>query len=299
MAPTVAIKAVEAAKSEKKQSNKDLQKTRLCVYNLEGKCGFGSSCSFAHSATEMRGVPNLQKTQLCAKFMEGKCSDANCTFAHGLEELKDSPNFKRKICKWASKGACRNGTKCGFAHQMSELRNMDPPPGFGKVPNPKVPPPPGLEKMGPDEQADLEMSSTEAPPSLKSDVKSSVSSQPDAQLFHMVAARGAAPLNQQVVLMSSAIGALQAKLASLEDMVLQSQVAAMQQQIQQLNEQCWALEAGMGSMSAVEQLLPEVSAKSTKLNSKASPFVPFMPINDQACEASDDSTSVGSGTGSD
>lgn len=274
MTAAVAIQAVQVNTTEKKQANKDLQKTRLCVYNLEGKCGYGANCTFAHYSTEIRGVPDLRKTQICAKFMEGKCSDENCTFAHGQEELKDSPNFKKKMCKWHTKGTCRNGAKCGFVHDLSESRAAGPPPGFGA--------PPGLEKMALEEESDA---STEAPPSQgKAAIRQKDrASPPDAPLFQLAAARGAAPLKTQVALMSSAVGALQAKLAMLEEQVLQSQVTQMQQQIQQLNEQCWALEAGM----------PEEPTKS-RLSAKAAPFVPFMP-NDLA---SDDSTSAGSENGS-
>jgi len=267
---------------EKKQANKDLQKTRLCVYNLEGKCGYGASCVFAHSPNEIRGVPDLKKTQLCQKFMEGNCSDENCSYAHGYEELRDPPNFKRKLCKWNSKGICRNGAKCGFAHSTKELRGVEPPPGFQPLAEqPQIAPPPGLEKMGSEADGDT---STEAP-STQVDTSASLGASPDAALFHFAGARGAAPLKKQVALMSSAVNALQAKLAMLEDMVVQTQVTQMQAQIQQLSEQCWALENGLGPAEE------PVSAEPTKsrLSAKATPFVPFMGM-----EVSDDSTSVGS-----
>jgi len=272
---------MQVTKVEKKQGNKDLQKTRLCVYNLEGKCGYGSACSFAHSSNEIRGVPNLAKTQLCTKFAEGKCSDENCTYAHGQEDLRDSPNFKKKMCKWNQKGQCRNGAKCGFAHNVSEVRAgpaVEPPPGFAKIA-----PPPGLQKIGPEE------ASTEAP-SFQVPWAGDAGAMPEAHLFHLAAARGAAPLKQQVAIMSSAVGALQAKLAQLEDMVMQSQVTQMQQSIQQLNEQCWALEAGL-SMAEPEPSFTPMS----RLNVKAAPFVPYKPskaFNELASD--DDSTSVGS-----
>lgn len=275
---------IETEKPAKKQSNKDLQKTRLCVYNLEGKCGYGANCTFAHTSAEIRGVPDLRKTQLCAKFQEGKCSDENCTFAHGEEELKDSPNLKKKICKWHAKGQCRNGNKCGFAHDVSELRvtpGVEPPPGFKPVAEPHIGPPPGLELMKP--EVDSADASTEAPSSKKSTKSNKTAVSLDAQLFHFQAARGAAPLKDQVQLMSSAVGALQAKLAALEGMVVQTQVTQMQQSIQQLSEQCWALEAGIASAG------PQPEASKSRLSAKATPFVPFG--NDWV---SDDSTSAGS-----
>jgi len=269
-APT-AMQQTQSEKKVKKQAGKDLQKTRLCVYFLEGKCGYGTDCTFAHTPGEIRGAPDLRKTQLCEKFMSGKCTDEDCSFAHGEEELRDSPNFKKKLCKWNAKGQCRNGDTCGFAHNPCELRGT--PPGFGQVPAPKISkelgPPPGLEAVD-----------------TKVAMKENESA--DRQLFHLQAARGAAPLQEQVVLMSSAVAALQSKLAALEGMVMQSQVSQMQQSIQQLNEQCWALEAGLGN-SPVEPP-PEPLKTKSRLSAKATPFVPF---GNAVC-GSDDSTSVGS-----
>lgn len=287
MAAAVATQGPQADKMqklEKKQANKDLQKTRLCVYHLEGKCGYGTNCAFAHTSNEIRGVPDLRKTQLCAKFMEGKCNDENCTFAHGEEELKDSPNYKRKMCKWASKGQCRNGSKCGFAHNIKELRLVEPPPGFEPVTDSKIGPPPGLELMKPEAELPCE-ASTEAPYSQIDVAVSGETAVPDIHLFRFQAAHGAAPLKQQVELMSSAVSALQAKLSALEGMVMQTQVTQMQQSIQQLNEQCWAMEADFGKAE------PTQEAAKSRLNAKACPFVPWKPNSDLA---SDDSTSVGS-----
>lgn len=292
-----APKVAQVAKTEKKQ-NKDLQKTRLCTYFLEGKCGYGTSCTFAHSLLEVKDVPDLAKTQLCKKFAEGKCTNENCTYAHGEAELRDPPNFKKKMCKWFQKGKCRNGTDCGFAHDINELRS-EAPPGFEPigvhVPQAakakkleKIAAPPGLTLMGDDD------ASTEVPDSnlsyVETDVSdASASSIPEEHLFRLMAGAGSAPLQQQVQLMSSAIGGLQAKLSQLEDMMLQTQVNQMQQSIQQLTEQCWALEAGMG---AAPQHLPSTTRTSLKsrLNVKAAPFKPGV-INDSRSE---DSTSVGS-----
>lgn len=266
-------KASEVARPEKKNANKDLQKTRMCVYFLEGKCGFGTKCTFAHNILEVKNVPDLTKTQLCAKFAQGKCNDINCSFAHGEAELKDPPNFKKKMCKWHSKGKCRNGVDCGFAHDPKELR-MEAPPGLGTnvEAKKKLAAPPGLTKMGDDFDCDA---STDVPSSqAETDVSSNgTASIPEEHLFRFNAARGSAPLKQQVELMSSAIGGLQAKLASLEDMVLQSQVIQMQQQIQELTQQCWALESGM-SMSPMP-VMEQTSLKS-RLNAKAQPFKPIV-----------------------
>lgn len=261
-------------RSVKKHANKDLQKTKLCVYNLEGKCGLGSSCCFAHSASEIKDAPDLRKTQLCAKFAEGKCTNTNCSYAHGDFELREPPNFRKKVCKWFLQGKCRNGITCRFAHDLTELRtDLAMPPGILIK---QLAPPPGLTKMSLDECD----ASTDVPSQAESEHDSiGVPVIPEEHLFRFMAGRGSAPLKQQVSLMNAAVGGLQAKLASLEDMMLQSQIAQMQQQIKQLSEQCSSLENGLLTAQ------PSFSLKSP-LNAKA---VPFKPSG-----VSEDSTSVGS-----
>jgi len=238
----------------KKQGNKDLAKTRLCSFGINGQCHYGAECIFAHSVTELRSAPDLKKTQICSEYMAGKCTNDQCTFAHGEEELRDRPNFKLKTCKWFSKGMCRNGAKCGFAHGGKELRGAPPP---EPSPNKVIAPPPGLSLV---EEEPQEPEKQEPP---------------EKSYFHLMAARGAAPLEKQVECMSSAIAGLQAKLAQLEGMMMHTQVAQMQQSILELSQQCQVIEANVGSTKS-------------RLNAKAAPFVP-------TCEwGSDDSTSVGS-----
>jgi len=276
----------EVAASEKKQSNKDLQKTRLCIYNLEGKCGFGSNCAFAHSALEVKSVPDLRKTQLCTKFAEGNCCNKNCNYAHGQADLRDPPNFKKKLCKWHVEGMCRNGVKCGFVHDVVEMR-VDAPPGFEPIEPPvrnprksqKVPPPPGLTKMGVENDCG---NSTDAPYSqseAESDLSSTgVPTMPEEHLFRLMAGRGSAPLQHQVAIMSSAIGGLQAKLSQLEDMMLQNQVSQMQQQIEQLTQQCQSMESGLSL--AQQPVSIEPTSLRSQLRANATPFKPNIGKSD-------------------
>jgi len=288
-------KAATVVKSDKKQANKDLQKTRLCIYNLEGKCGYGKSCTFAHTASEVRNAPDLSKTQLCEKFEEGKCTNENCVYAHGFAELKDAPNFKKRLCKWHSKGSCRNGTGCGFAHGARQLRS-DAPPGFEPliVNVPQAPkakeqkllkhilPPPGLTKIGGDSDSDA---STAVPSSMSQAESDQIalnsSPIPDEHLFRLMAGRGSTPLDHQVSLMSSAIGGLQAKLSQLEGMMMQNQVTQMQQNVDQLTEQCRVLEAGLC-------MAPQPTR--SRLRAQAPAFKPAWGHDGM----SEDSTSVGS-----
>jgi hypothetical protein len=279
--------AAKVANAQRKQATKDLQKTRLCVYHLQGKCGYGSNCSFAHEAAEVKNAPDLSKTQLCSKFAQGRCTDVNCKYAHGKAELKDAPNFKKKLCKWHAKGAghCRNGDSCGFVHDLVELR-VEPPPGFEPLGIEKsqaetIAPPPGLTKMS-IEESDALMGA----PSTQSQAVSDITSapMPEESLFRMMAARGSAPLQHQVATMSAAIVGLQAKLAQLEDVMLQNQVIQMQQTIEQLTQQCSVLEAGLAVAPPAQQPLR------SRLRAQAAPFKPSSAFDAK----SDDSTSVGS-----
>lgn len=266
---TILVDQSEKAAKKKKQASKDLQKTRLCVYNIEGNCGFGRNCAFAHSPSEVKSVPDLAKTQLFTKFVEGKCTNANCTYAHGEAELKDAPNFKKKMCKWQTVGRCRHGSSCGFAHSSKEMR-VEAPPGFEHIADrpQKVAPPPGLTKMGAEDLNDVSTCLPSSISQAESDqTEKAACPIPEEHLFRFQAARGSAPLEKQVALMSSAICALQAKLAQLEGAMLQSQVAQMQQNIQQLTEQCRVMEAGL-----CEKPQPEPSK--SRLRAHAAPFKP-------------------------
>lgn len=67
------------------------KRTRMCVFYLNGKCGHGSSCDFAHGATELQQEPDLHKTRICFRFMKkGVCKAGDdCKYAHGSQELRE------------------------------------------------------------------------------------------------------------------------------------------------------------------------------------------------------------------
>lgn len=117
----------EAASSADKHPraclHRQLQKTRLCVYHMRGTCQYGTSCSFAHTQSELSSTPDLQRTRLCTSFAKGQCDNPNCSFAHGEAELRSTDMFyKKQMCIWHERGRCRNGESCRFAHGPSELR---------------------------------------------------------------------------------------------------------------------------------------------------------------------------------
>ena len=63
-------------------------KTKMCPYFLRGKCIKGGNCTFAHSNSELKELPDLHKTKYCKAFASGTCKKINCAFAHGEAELK-------------------------------------------------------------------------------------------------------------------------------------------------------------------------------------------------------------------
>lgn len=111
-------------KSRRTYLDKQLRKTKMCVYHLRGACQYSTNCDFAHSVSELHGLPDLSNTRLCKAFVQGGCSDPNCAFAHGEEALRSTNMFfKKTLCIWYDKGKCRNGDQCRFAHGNSEVRN--------------------------------------------------------------------------------------------------------------------------------------------------------------------------------
>jgi len=236
-----------------KARNKDLKKTKMCIHHQRGMCGLGTTCPFAHALSEIREAPNLTKTQLCANFMKGCCRYDNCTYAHGEAELVNPPSYKKKMCHWYKMGNCRNGTKCGFVHSLSEVF-PEGPSIIQALQKPRnVAPPPGLKAAGSeyDYEASTNVPSSTSLAETDNTTMSTASkgSMPDENLYRMVAGRGSAPLQHQVVSMGLAIADLQAKLSQVEGKMAETQVAPvlaqMQQTSNQLVAQCKDMDAHM------------------------------------------------------
>lgn len=63
-----------------------LMKVDMCKFFLQGMCMRGTSCTFAHSASELQQRPNFYRTMPCFKFMkEGKCSP-DCKYKHSMHK---------------------------------------------------------------------------------------------------------------------------------------------------------------------------------------------------------------------
>lgn len=100
---------------------RQLWKTRFCMFHLQGVCQMGRTCAFAHNLHELQGAPDLRNTKLCKNNM--RCQVPGCAFAHSEEELRSTdPFYKKKMCMWHKQGRCRNGSQCRFAHGNDELR---------------------------------------------------------------------------------------------------------------------------------------------------------------------------------
>mmetsp|Transcript_26031 Transcript_26031/g.69201 ORF Transcript_26031/g.69201 Transcript_26031/m.69201 type:complete len:502 (-) Transcript_26031:386-1891(-) len=64
-------------------------KTKLCTFFLKGACGRGGQCKFAHSADELKALPDLRCTKLCpVQARTGSCSVKGCAFAHDRAQLR-------------------------------------------------------------------------------------------------------------------------------------------------------------------------------------------------------------------
>jgi len=66
------------------------RKTKMCKFNMVGRCTRGDVCKFAHSESELEPLPDFHFTRMCPAFVEtGHCHrGAACTFAHKVSELR-------------------------------------------------------------------------------------------------------------------------------------------------------------------------------------------------------------------
>eukprot|EP00922_Rhytidocystis_sp_ex-Travisia-forbesii_P014665 GHVS01021892.1.p1 GENE.GHVS01021892.1~~GHVS01021892.1.p1 ORF type:complete len:631 (-),score=194.21 GHVS01021892.1:17-1792(-) len=104
---------------------RQLYKTKQCPHHRVGQCQKGWECSFAHSADEVRPLPDLRNTRLCGALRAGSiCRDHSCCFAHSRAELRttDVGLYKVRLCNFNKKGKCLNREHCRFAHGNAELR---------------------------------------------------------------------------------------------------------------------------------------------------------------------------------
>mmetsp|Transcript_65251 Transcript_65251/g.147211 ORF Transcript_65251/g.147211 Transcript_65251/m.147211 type:complete len:396 (-) Transcript_65251:66-1253(-) len=72
-------------------------RTKMCSFQVMGKCRKKGACSFAHTAEEMNPLPDLRRTKLCPIFTTmGVCKDSLCPFAHDKDELRIQES---KVCE--------------------------------------------------------------------------------------------------------------------------------------------------------------------------------------------------------
>eukprot|EP00930_Biecheleria_cincta_P019470 TRINITY_DN1484_c0_g5_i1.p1 TRINITY_DN1484_c0_g5~~TRINITY_DN1484_c0_g5_i1.p1 ORF type:complete len:216 (-),score=30.63 TRINITY_DN1484_c0_g5_i1:333-980(-) len=91
-------------------------KTKMCKFHRMGKCAKGTQCPWAHSASELKEVPDLSRTKLCRELIaKGHCTNANCKYAHSKKECR-AADFSHQVP--ASKEAV-------YAEQTSTIRVAD------------------------------------------------------------------------------------------------------------------------------------------------------------------------------
>jgi len=131
--------SASSSKQQKKQSIlPSYAKTRMCAFHSAGRCVHGSKCQYAHSAQELRNIPDLRKTSFCPIFKKnGSCAAGHrCKFAHSTNELRCTTDFfKTSLCKLWENGVCPHGNNCRHAHGETELRHgvSLPSPGTGST----------------------------------------------------------------------------------------------------------------------------------------------------------------------
>lgn len=130
-------------------------KTEMCKYWQQRACKRGRECTFAHSASELRGKdddfeaedatpkftpaslapPKKYKTEMCKFFALGTCKRSrDCTFAHSVAELRGAADKDKEpsggppmsgtfpeMCKYWAMGSCKRGRECAYAHSRAEL----------------------------------------------------------------------------------------------------------------------------------------------------------------------------------
>eukprot|EP00747_Dinoflagellata_sp_TGD_P154864 gnl/TRDRNA2_/TRDRNA2_177536_c0_seq14.p1 gnl/TRDRNA2_/TRDRNA2_177536_c0~~gnl/TRDRNA2_/TRDRNA2_177536_c0_seq14.p1 ORF type:complete len:296 (-),score=53.27 gnl/TRDRNA2_/TRDRNA2_177536_c0_seq14:383-1270(-) len=88
----VALKLPVAAANETSdpaQSPPLFKKTKMCNFQMQGRCLRGSACAFAHNLDELKAKPDFSKTSMCKTLLrDGRCDNAECRFAHSRQELK-------------------------------------------------------------------------------------------------------------------------------------------------------------------------------------------------------------------
>mmetsp|Transcript_30084 Transcript_30084/g.65635 ORF Transcript_30084/g.65635 Transcript_30084/m.65635 type:complete len:208 (+) Transcript_30084:102-725(+) len=103
------------------QKGARLFKTKFCKYHKERRCKNGALCEYAHSAAEVRPLPNFRKTQFCLAFAQGRCSSgSNCRYVHDEEESGTTESTKAGTTESTSVGASSSGGFEGAAPSISQ-----------------------------------------------------------------------------------------------------------------------------------------------------------------------------------
>jgi hypothetical protein len=116
------VSATAAGKKQHQIDGTQLAKTRLCLFYQEGRCKYGSECTYAHNVDEVRKAPEeLRKTKFCELFMDPTrgCVDPDCNFAHYSDELRSKKDARRKARASLRVTPSSVGSPCGVSQQQS------------------------------------------------------------------------------------------------------------------------------------------------------------------------------------
>jgi len=122
-------------------------KTRICKFYEKGRCKRGSSCTFAHSESELRAQPDFFKTQLCTDyFRSGVCPNGGaCRYAHSPDEVRHANLPKRLSAEGRVAPAQPSRMSMELAQAQAQLdalqaqlRALQVRPGVAALPAPKV-----------------------------------------------------------------------------------------------------------------------------------------------------------------
>ncbi|KAJ1558655.1 hypothetical protein HK405_013234, partial [Cladochytrium tenue] len=100
-----------------------LYKTRLCErFETDGTCPYGSRCTFAHGAAELRDRSTFIGGADAAADTTKKDVASNGPAA-SITSGPDGSLYKTRMCEnFTKEGFCQYGPRCNFAHSAAELR---------------------------------------------------------------------------------------------------------------------------------------------------------------------------------
>lgn len=98
-------------------------KTKVCEFNLRGKCKRGEACKFAHSVADMAPLPDLHRTRLCSSMLKmGACPNGDsCKFAHSVDELRIFDGTCKPLTADSQRATIEQAFREAVSHPASDV----------------------------------------------------------------------------------------------------------------------------------------------------------------------------------